>query len=731
MLKIQGYITNIIFRNSENFYTVAVLETTDGELTVVGVLPSDEIGTHYELQGDMVYHDKYGEQFSIETALIVLPQTTEAIEKYLASGILPHIGKKTAKRIVKKFGDQALEIMENQPERLAEIKGLGEVKIRAISQAMEDQGASRNSILFLQEMGFGTNQAMRIYKEYGDQTVNAIKSNPYRLIEDIQGIGFRIADRTALQSGFNKESLERILAGLKYTLDYSARQNGDTYIDKENFIQMTTRLLEVSSDLISKAIDGQVMNGKLIQKKLGDREVIYNEKLYLAEDLTATRVLQMIKSPPKWEDIDFQGAFEKSVLDDDQKKAVMDAFSNKVIIITGGPGTGKTMVVNTIVDVAERNNISVLLAAPTGRAAKKMEEASERAASTIHRMLKYSQGDDGFQSFDHDRDNPLEADMIIIDEASMLDIDLMSKFIDAVTSVTSLVLVGDVDQLPSVGPGNVLKDLIKSAKVKVRALVKIYRQDESSTIVTNAHRINNGLMPIFKGSKDFFFVDTPSMEASPDVLIDLVKRRLANYYDLDPKVDIQVLSIMKKGDLGTWELNKRLQEALNPAKDENHIEYGDVVFRLGDKVMQQKNNYNLKTTNEDGQEDLGVFNGDMGTIVDLDAEKIQMKVEFDDKRTALYAKENIAELMHSYSITIHKSQGSEFPLVLVPIHPGPYMLLTRNLIYTAVTRAKDKVVLVGDRKTLQRMVENDNISQRNSSLDIRLQEKARLFEGVL
>lgn len=731
MIKIQGYITNIIFRNEENLYTVGVFETMDGEITAVGKLVSAEIGSHYELIGDMVFHDKYGEQFDIKTAQIVMPKTEEAIEKYLSSGIFPHIGKKTAKNIVKKFGDEALEIMESTPNRLKEIRGLGKVKIKAITEALNEHKYSRDAILFLQEAGFGTKQAMNIYNEYKDETINVILENPYKLIDDIPGVGFKIADRTALKNGFAKDSEERIIAGIKYILEYSSSQNGDVFIEKYVLLRECSKILEISVNLIERVMELSIINGELVQKQVNNKYVIYNEKLYMAEDLAATRLIQMELSDQAWSDIDFDKAFENSILDEEQRQAVFHAFNNKITVITGGPGTGKTMIVNTIVEVAENNGISFLLAAPTGRAAKRMEESSGKKASTIHRMLKYYVAEDGFQVFDYDSDNPLEADLIIIDEASMIDIDLLSRFVDAITSETSLILVGDVDQLPAVGPGNVLKDLISSGYARVIKLEKIYRQDEDSSIVINAHRINQGQMPIFKASKDFFFVPCFSFNNTSNTLLDLVNRRLPNFYKIDPIEDIQVLSIMKKGDLGTIELNKKLQNILNPDNNDEVIEYGEFTYKVGDKVMQQKNNYNLKYIDKDGNEDEGVFNGDMGRIIAINSEKIEMTVNFDDGKTSVYSRENISELMHSYAITVHKSQGSEFPTIVIPIFAGPYMLLTKNLIYTAVTRARDLVVLVGDIDALERMIKNDTISERNSSLDIRMKEKAELFRGVL
>lgn len=731
MITLEGSITSIIFRNEENLYTVFKFDTPDSEITAVGSLPQAELGTTYELEGDIIYHDKYGEQFVFKTAHIVMPKTSQAIEKYLASGLIPHIGKATAKRLVKKFAEDTLRIMEEEPERLKEIRGLGKVKIQAISKAVLESKVSRDAILFLQDMGFGPSQAVKIYTNYREKTIEIIKKNPYRLIEDIGGIGFKIADRTALKSGFARDSEERILAGTRYVLDYSASQNGDTFLYKDQLVNEASKLLSLDESYIETIIAKKIIEGSLVQRSVGDRQVLYSDRLFDAEELSATRLVQISLSEASYHDIDYTGAFEETFLDDEQKKAVWQVFNNKITVITGGPGTGKTSIVNTIVSLAEANDISYLLAAPTGRAAKRMEESTAREASTIHRMLKYFVSPDGFQNYDHDSENPLEADLIIIDEASMVDIELMARFVDAIPADTSLVLVGDIDQLPSVGPGNVLKDLIKSEIARVITLNKIYRQDEESTIVTNAHRINSGLMPLVNEGKDFFFIEEKVYSRTSDLLIDLVKRRLPCHYKLDPKDDIQVLSVMKKGDLGTYELNKKLQQALNPEEDGEALELGDSIYRVGDKVMQQRNNYDLKYKTKDGTEQAGVFNGDMGVITKVDSKNQDISVKFDDGSVARYGKENLNELMHSYAITIHKSQGSEFPVVVIPIFQGPSMLLTRNLIYTGVTRARRLVVLVGESQILRKMVENNEISLRNSSLDIRIKEKIELFKGVL
>lgn len=728
MLEIDGFVKSIIYRNNDNFYTVMVFETPDGEISAVGILPVAEVGSHYTLTGHMTYHDKYGEQFEIQTAQFSMPKSLDSIEKYLASGILPYIGKGFAKRIVKKFGEETLDILENKPKRLKEVRGLGRVKVDAIIAALEESRASMESILYLQDLGFSTNQATRIYKEYTDNTIAVVKANPYQLIDDIRGIGFGLADRCALKGGYSPESEERILAGVGFVLDESSRQNGNTFMDKEDLLQKSSSLLGIERSLVEGLVNEKIMSGRLVFKYLEGREVIYQERLFQDEDLAATRLAQMYLEPPSFSRNISLSYLMGSMLDEDQKKAVEAVFSNKISIITGGPGTGKTSIVKAIVRLAEENKLKFLLAAPTGRAAKRMEEATGAEASTIHRMLKFTGAGDGQGFFDHDQDNPLDADLIVIDEASMVDIELMANFMDAIMPKTSLVLVGDVNQLPPVGPGNVLADLIKSGVPRVMTLEKIYRQDEDSTIVTNAHRINQGLMPEVNKGKDFFFIDA-GWEAQ-NTLVDLVKRRLPEYYKLDPFEDIQVLSIMKKGSLGTLELNERLQEALNPINSRPFLEFGGVAYRVGDKVIHQKNNYKLAYQTKEGVKDEGVFNGDMGRVAQVNPQRQEMTVVFDDDKEVIYDKESLPELMLSYAITVHKSQGSEFKAVVIPIFRGPYMLLTRNLIYTGVTRAKDLVVLVGDWGALKTMVDNDKVSVRNSSLDYKLKEKLSMLEDI-
>lgn len=731
MLEIEGMITDIIFRNEENGYTVSKFETDDGEITVVGLLPATELNKNFTLTGEIVYHDKYGEQFKIHTASISMPKTKSGIIKYLSSGLIPHIGEKTALKIVNHFGEDAIEKIENNPSILLEIKGIGKKRIKNIAKALEEQKNSRDIILFLQEMGFGISHSTRIYMYYQEETIEMVTKDPYRLIEDIRGIGFIIADRIAMQNGVAPDSEFRIYAAIKFTLGNASINNGDCFLYTEDLIERTSELLNLPAENIERVIVMKIMDGSLVKDVIDDREIIYYENLYRAEDLVSTRLIQLINLKTT-ADIDINtilGSQSLNMLDEKQKTAVQEVFNNKVSVITGGPGTGKTTIIKSVVEVAKKTDNKVILCAPTGRAAKRLEESTGLSATTIHRLLKYTKQDDGFLSFEHDRDNPVDGDIIIVDEASMMDIEITARLVDAITINSSIVFVGDIDQLPSVGPGNVLRDIIDSGFAKTITLDTIYRQNEDSNIVTNAHLINTGKMPLVnEEGKDFFFIKTHSHYEASKIIADLVNRRLPNYYKYDPFEDIQVLSIMKRGLVGTEELNKNLQNVLNHQNSSNIVEYKDVVYSVGDKVMQSVNNYSLEYTDEFGMKQEGVFNGDMGIITDLDSETGTLVVKFDDGRIVKYEKTNIDELMLSYAITIHKSQGSEFKAVVIPITSGPYMLLTRNLIYTAITRAKELVVLVGDEEVLKRMIDNNMISSRNSSLSHRMRIKSELFE---
>lgn len=732
MLEIEGIINSIIYRNEENGYTVARFETEDGEITVVGPLPATEINKNFVLCGEIVYHERYGEQFKIETARISMPKTKTGIIKYLSSGLIPHIGKITAKKIVNHFGENAIEIIEEDPYKLLEIKGIGKKRIKKIAESLVSQKNSREIILFLQEMGFTIGQATRIYMRYQEDTIEEVTRDPYRLIEDIRGIGFLIADRIAIQNGVAPDSEFRIYSAIKYTLGQASINNGDCFLYTDDLVIRTSEMLGIPFESVQRVMLLKIMDGSLVKDSINGRELIYYEALYNAEDLVATRLIQSIylnkNEDFELKDIQVEHRLE---LDVKQKSAVEEVFKNKVTVITGGPGTGKTTIIKSVVDIANAIENKVVLCAPTGRAAKRLEESTGIPASTIHRLLKYTKQDDGYLTFEHDRNNPISGDIVIVDEASMMDIEITARLVDAIPVNSSIVFVGDIDQLPSVGPGNVLRDIIESGYAKTIILDTIYRQDEDSNIVTNAHLINTGLFPkVNEEGKDFFFIRTGSMKHTADTIVDLVKRRLPGFYGYNSVEDIQVLSVMKRSMVGTEELNRYLQSELNPETDKKEIEFRDEIYRVGDKIMQSVNNYSMEYTDEYGIKQEGVFNGDMGLITDIDTETGTLVIRFDDGRISKYEKTNIDELMLSYAITIHKSQGSEFKAVVIPIMPGPYMLMTRNLIYTAITRAKELVVLVGDEQVLKRMIDNNTIAERNSSLAYRMKVKAELFGEI-
>lgn len=731
-MKIEGHVGQIIFRSDQNGFSIFKMETADGDITCVGKVFNLESDIFMELEGQLIYDDRYGEEFSFSKAREVLPTAKTSVIRYLSSGLIPFIGKKTAKKIVDKLGDKALEILEEEPERLFEIKGIGKKRIEKIQAAILERKASRDSIIFLQDLGFGINTAIKISLKYDKDTIAVVKNDTYRLIDDIRGIGFTIADNIALKNGMARNDSKRILAGIKFILNLSANGNGDCFLERSELVFRAQKLLDIASGEIDRELDFNILNGSLIKDIIGDREVVYYEYLFKAEDLVATRLAQMLAISLEDEKISISNKSFFEGLDSVQEEAVHEVFKSKLTVITGGPGTGKTTIVRKIVAIAENLSKKIMLAAPTGRAAKRLEESTGLSASTIHRLLKYSRNESGKLAFEYNRDNPLNTDILIIDEASMLDIELMAKLVDAITVNTRLVLVGDADQLPSVGPGNVLRDIIDSSMAKVIRLKKIYRQGKDSNIVLNAHKINKGESPILnEKGKDFFFIKCLSNREILDTVVDLYSRRLPNHYNFNPIEDIQVLSITKKGDLGTESLNTRIQSLVNPdSKSQDQIDLKDYVIKKSDKLMQAVNNYSLKTYDKKFGEGEGVFNGDMGFAEVLDGDARSLKLRLDDGRLASYDKSSIDELMLAYAITVHKSQGSEFKAVIVPVFNGPPLLMSRNIIYTAITRAKELVVLVGSEEALERMIENNQINRRNSSLAYRLKLKYSIFEDV-
>ncbi|AOT70035.1 ATP-dependent RecD-like DNA helicase [Geosporobacter ferrireducens] len=738
-IEIQGVLTDIVFYNEANGYIVAVVDTTDEDITVVGYMPIVNKGETIAFSGKWIVHPVYGKQLEILSYRQVAPNTLEGIENYLASGLIKGIGPKTAKKIVDEFGKDALDIIQYRPHLLTQIEGIGAAKANLIAEAFQEQRELQEVMLFLQQYGVTPNYAVKIYKKYGQETIRLIQENPYRLADDIIGIGFRIADTIAKRMGIDPRSAYRLMCGLKYMLMQSNLE-GHTYTPREELLRETARLLEVEMALLEEPLMNLALNNEIQLENLEGEIVVFGLAYFFAETYVCKKLIELAKTeiPPIGENIDAlitkMENEEGITLADNQKHAIKEAAQNGVSVITGGPGTGKTTTINSIIRMFEMNNLSIVLGAPTGRAAKRMSEATGREAKTIHRLLEYAYAEDDLgMAFGRDEDEPLAADVVIIDEMSMVDILLMKALLRAILPGTRLILVGDVDQLPSVGPGNVLRDIIESNIFKVVKLDKIFRQAQESMIIVNAHRINKGEYPYTnQKEKDFYFISKKKQESIAETIQALCKERLPKFNGFDPIKDIQVLTPMKKGVVGMLQLNNQLQAILNPKgpyKEEKEMK--EKLFRVGDKVMQIKNNYNLKwKKTEDEGEGEGVFNGDMGYIQGIDAEDREMWVLFDDEKLVKYDFSQLDELELAYCITIHKSQGSEFPVVVMPVSWGPPMLQTRNLLYTAVTRAKKLVVMVGQEGCLKNMVDNHRITKRNTGLGIRLRRflEDRLIE---
>lgn len=715
-----GTVINIRFHSEENFYTVADIETEDGNITVTGRMPMINIGDDIKIEGELVYHPKYGEQINGTKIEKVMPTTPDRIEKYLSSGIFPYIGKKTAKKIVSMYKEKSLDIIQEDKDALLRIPGLGVKKAKAIREKVIEESSVREIVIFLQSLGLGTKQSVNIYSKYKEDTIQKIQTNPYQLIDDIDGIGFLRADQIALKNGIKRDSSYRINAAIEYVLSDEAYTNGNIFLKKDILIDRATELLGINREFIENPLFDLEINGKIKYDR--NNENIYLTYFYSKEQNVAKRIVEILndKSIEKIKmDYDIE-IFNEIEFSDEQIHAVEKSVNENFTIITGGPGTGKTTIIRAIIEVFEREKVEYKLAAPTGRAAKRMEESTNREAQTIHRLLG-SKGIDNDGIAEYNAENPLECEALIIDETSMVDISLMDSLLNAIGFGTRLIFVGDIDQLPSVGPGNVLSDMISSGEISVFKLNKIYRQKEDSNIVINAHKINKGEKPIVnKEGGGFYLLRTKSEEDTLNTILDLVDERLPKHYNLS-KDDIQVLSPMRRGLCGVDNLNEKLQERLNPEKfGKEEIEFKDIIFRESDRVMQIKNNYNIEYKGKTkGQ---GVYNGDIGKIRKIDYMNEVVKVMFDDEKIVDYEYKELEELQLSYAITIHKSQGSEFSCVVIPIVNGPFMLLTRNIIYTAITRAKKLVVLVGSEEILEKMINNNRELNRNSSLDKRIKE---------
>ena len=744
----KGYVAHIIFRNVENGYTVFELEGSDGEEeTCVGTVPFINEGEYVCVRGEMVQHPVYMEQLKVVSYEVQEPENPIAMLRYLSSGAIAGIRGGLAKRIVDKFGDKTFEIIEKEPERLAEVKGISEKKAQGIAMQFEEKREMRGAMIFLQEYGISNQLAVKIYKAYGNALYDIVKENPYQLAEDISGVGFKIADEIARKSGFALDSAERIRAGLLYVLNMGT-QGGYVYMPEELLLEEAVYRLEVGMEKLLEVLQQMEYDKSLI---VDSERNIYLPTLYYAE-LNCARMLLDLNVPMGRKNESYDRAIdelethEKIQLDEQQRIAVREAMSTGLLIVTGGPGTGKTTTINMIIHCLREEGLSILLAAPTGRAAKRMSEATGYEAQTIHRLLEYNgslmetegREEDRGELFGRNEWNPLETDVLIIDEMSMVDIFLFHSLLKAVSVGTRLILVGDVNQLPSVGPGNVLRDVIASHCFNVVKLSRIFRQAAESDIIVNAHRINDGEeIALDNQSKDFFCLKREDAHGVLEVMLWLVRDKMPKYTDCTP-FDVQVLTPMKKGELGVFRCNEILQRYLNPeAPSKNQLETHGVIFREGDKVMQMKNNYQIKWkilgyNHMMIEEGTGVFNGDCGIITEIDNFNKEITVRFEDEKYVTYPQGNLDELELAYAITIHKSQGSEYPAVVLPLLMGPRPLMNRNILYTAVTRGKKCVTIVGSKETVREMIHNKSEQMRYSSLRERImemEEKNRMQNG--
>ncbi|MFW2489873.1 ATP-dependent RecD-like DNA helicase [Clostridium chromiireducens] len=730
---LNGFVESIVFKSEDTGYVVCRIRNEKNLINAVGTVPFLKEGQNVKLTGYWTVHKQFGNQFNIQDYEELLPNSLDGIEKYLSAGIIHGIGPVTAKKIIEKFGEETLDIMENHIERLTEIEGIGEKKFQIIYESYIEQQGLKDIILYFHKHGVTNNQCMKIYKKFGPNARHIVADNPYILCDEISGIGFKTADRIAMSIGIEGSSDFRIQSCIKYVMNQFCGA-GNTFMPKDNIIEECERNLLISKEVIEKNIYDMSAQQKIIVENVNGIEVGFLLQYYYCELGVTSKIitlgLQQIQTINS--DIDFEiDVFEKEQnikFAESQREAISGAFNNGIEIITGGPGTGKTTIIKAIIHIYENNGMKVILGAPTGRAAKRMTESTGREAKTIHRLLEMGIAEDDESVFEKGESSPLDCDVIIIDEASMIDIMLMQNLLKAINLGTRLIIVGDVDQLPSVGPGNVLKDLIESEYIKVVRLKEIFRQGSESLIVVNAHRINQGEMPLLnQKDKDFFFINEENQERIANTIMDLMNRRLPKFNkSWDKLKDMQVLTPMRKGVLGVTNLNTILQEMFNsPSKDKKEKTSRDIIFREGDKVMQTKNNYTLKWVRVSGygeSEGVGVFNGDLGFIESIDDERKTLTIIFDEERKVIYDFNFLDELDLAYATTIHKSQGSEFKVVIMPVFMGSPFLMNRNLLYTGITRAKQLVVVVGFQKALMYMINNTNSIERYSALKHRIKD---------
>lgn len=727
-----GYITDLVYYNEENGYTIAQVETDDTIFTAVGYLPGAKPGRRFTFFGEWKVHSKYGEQFAFSQVKEEIPETDRGIEMFLGSGAIKGVGKKVATTIVDKFGDKTFDVIQNNPEMLTQINGIGKKKANDISSSFKEHKEFAQVTLYFSQYGISAKAAMKLYKEYGAATIDIINEDPYVMVDDIFGVGFKTADRIASKMGAAIDSINRIKSGIKYIL-WNYVGEGSTYVPKDKLVENAIALLNVSSDLIINTLDQLMLEGDIMVASLDGMDSCFLVPYYNAERSICTDIRRLENSNLKIITGDFEHLIKATesetniTLSEKQKDAVIKSFNHGVFVITGGPGTGKTTIINSILDILNHSGFKTAIAAPTGRAAKRITETSGYEASTIHRLLEYyySEFKDEME-FGKNRENQLEYDAIVIDEASMVDVMLMRSLLEAIPDGARLIMVGDSDQLPPVGAGNVLRDMLDSEMIASVALSEIFRQAEESLIVVNAHRINRGEYPSFnEEGKDFFLMSRSGEKMILNTIIELCTTRLPKFYgEFDPVKDVQILTPVKKGMLGSINLNKELQKVLNPpSPDINEKTIGERIYREGDKVMQMKNNYNLTWRDKrDFSEGEGIFNGDVGYINSIDLEFNVMTIVYDGSKYVEYEFNALDEVETAYAITVHKSQGSEFPVVIMPISYFPPALATRNLIYTAVTRGRDDVILVGSKDRLNSMVDNNHIRERYSALAVWLKE---------
>lgn len=734
METVKGYVEEIIFRNIDNGYCVLLINAGNNLVTAVGIFPPVEEGEYLEMQGEHVVNNKFGEQFNVSECKIVQPDSVESIYRYLSSGLFYGVGEVTAKNIVNTFGARALEYIEKDPVKLSQVKGLSLKKAMAINEAFIVHKEQQATILYLQNFDISLNLALKIYKTYGDGTKRIIEKNPYQMVEDVDGVGFITADKIALKMGFDQYSRFRITAGIGHVLQEGASKNGHTYLERREVVSEVCRLLKMNEEEYRYMVDGIILDnvvmGKIVIIEEGGEECVMLTRMYENENGIARCLADMLVSAEEIDlnidaDIDEYQKSKGITLHENQIEAIKNCVKYGVNVITGGPGTGKTTIINCILTILKKQYMRTVLCAPTGRASKRLAEATGEDAKTIHRLLDLD-FTGGKGHFTYNEDTKLDADVVVVDEVSMCDEYVFYALIRAIKRGGRLILVGDKDQLPSVGAGNILSDIIASGLVPVNYLTYIYRQSDDSLIISNAHKVNEGKMPTIDNKSKDFFVDAQTDTA--DMLkncIDLVTKRLPSFSKLAPK-DIQVLCPMKKGVIGVENINIEMQKALNPPdSSKGELRAGANIFRVGDKVIHTVNNYQMEWLSPDGLSGSGVFNGDIGYIIEVNKSAPSLKVEFDDGKIATYKQENLDEIALAYAISIHKSQGSEFPAVIIMVSGGNPFLMTRNLLYTAITRAKQIVVIEGSKESLAKMVKNDYTAKRNTLLTQFLKENCK------